>query len=75
MENSKFKIFISSDLEYEELVAEIQYNKQIFAIVNQEQGRDQLEIEIMEPAFGHSWKFNYSEFLKVIEMAQAALDG
>ncbi|MBA3604321.1 MAG: hypothetical protein H0W50_11955 [Parachlamydiaceae bacterium] len=43
---SKFKIIMSSDIDYDELCAEIYYENQFIAIINQEKGLENLEIEI-----------------------------
>lgn len=59
---SKFKILISSDSNYEELCAEIFFNGQFVGIVTQEQGLENLKIEIHPPQNQNFWIFEFSEF-------------
>lgn len=71
--NNKFKILMTSDIEYEDLCAEIYYEDQFVAIVNQEKGYDNLEIEIHPPKDKAYWTFNFGEFMYYLEDAKKAL--
>lgn len=46
---SKFKILISSDIDYDELCAEIFFEDQFVGILTQEKGFKNLKIEIYPP--------------------------
>ena len=59
---SKFKITICSDVDYEELIAEIYYDEIYVGLLNQDRGPDQLEIEL-EPQFTKPW-FNVKKMAK-----------
>ena len=60
---SKFKIIMSSDENYNELCAEIFFEDQFVAIVTQEKGFENLEVEIHHPKNKNYWVFKFSEFL------------
>ena len=70
---TNFRIVISSDLEYEELCAEIYYGEQFVAILLQENGVENMEIEIHPPSNNEVWMFRFSEFLAILEKAQSTL--
>lgn len=69
-----FHIIISSDIEYEDLCAEIYFQDEFFAIISQENGFDNLEIEIHPPACSKTyWTFRYSDFEVVLRQAKDTL--
>ncbi len=70
---SKFKIIMSSDIDYDELCAEIYYENQFVAIINQEKGLENLEIEIYPPQETKFWHFKYSEFEEILKQARKTL--
>ena len=49
MKNSNFRVNILGDLEYEDLVADIYFNDESVAMLSQEKGFENLEIEIYSP--------------------------
>lgn len=63
-----------SDLDYEEMVAIISYEQSSMAMITQENGLDNMEIEIF-PATkeGISWKLPLNDFIKYLELAKKAL--
>jgi len=69
----QFKIVISSDLDYEELCAEIYFDNQFVAIITQEKGFENLELEIYPPDKKKSWIFNFLEFEKILKKAKEIL--
>lgn len=71
--DSKFKIIMSSDIEYDELCAEIYFEDQFVGIVTQEQGFENLEIEIHPPKNTNFWSFKFSEFEAILKSAKKAL--
>jgi hypothetical protein len=74
MKNSKgFIIEISSDLDYEEMVANILYDEETVAIVSQENGLENLEIEIFKSFDSKSWHFLVEDFLKAILLSKKLL--
>ncbi len=70
---NKFKIIISSDVEYNDLCAEIYFDDQFVGILTQEQGFENLEIEIYPPKSNDHWTFQMSEFERVLQSAKQAL--
>ena len=73
MENSNFRVDILGDLEYEDLVADIYFNDEPVAMLSQEKGFDNLEIEIYPCKSRDKWQFKYSEFEKVLQSAKQGL--
>lgn len=73
--NSGFEIIRFSDLSYEEITVEIQYQGEQIAQINKDRGIDQLEIEIfteyIRPDF--SPKLKLSDFLVALNEAQKLL--
>jgi hypothetical protein len=70
---SKFKIIISSDTEYNELCAEIFFEDHFVGILTQEQGLENLEIEIYPPQNKKFWTFKFSEFEAILKSAKETL--
>jgi hypothetical protein len=68
-----FKLIISSDLDYEELCAEIYFDNQFVAILTQEKGFENLVIEIYPPKNQKIWLFKFSEFEKILKKAKEKL--
>jgi hypothetical protein len=71
--NSQFKIEYCSDLDYEEIVADISFQNHILAVINQEKGIESMEIEIFAPYDTKSWNFSLSEFIETLESAKKCL--
>lgn len=69
----KFKILISSDIEYDDLCAEIYYENQYVGMLTQEKGFENLEIEINPPKEQEKWVFKFSELMIVLEEAKETL--
>lgn len=71
---NKFRIRICSDLDYEEMVADICYEEHTIAMIKQERGIDKMEIEIFLPEDERkSWEFVLDDFMAAIESAKQAL--
>lgn len=71
---TKFRIRICSDLDYEEMVADISYENQTIAMISQENGIDKMEIEIFSQTNSKlAWKVNLDDFVKIIELAKKTL--
>ena len=64
---------MSSDIQYDDLCAEIYFEDQFFAIVTQEEGFENLEIEIYPPPNEKFWQFKFSQFEEVLKSAKDAL--
>jgi len=69
-----FKIRICSDLDYEEMVADISYENYMVAVVTQEKGIDNMEIKIFPPGNGlTSWDFPLDDLIKALQSAKNVL--
>ncbi len=73
MISKRFRIDISSDLEYEDLVADVYFDDQIVFVVTQEHGFENMEIEIYSPENQGKWLFKMSEFEDVVRHAKERL--
>lgn len=72
--NKKFTVEVCSDLDYEEMVADVSYENHTIATISQEKGIDQMEIEIFPPAEPiKSWKFSLNDFIEIIAFAKKSL--
>jgi len=72
--NDKFKIRLCSDLDYEEMVADICYDNNTVAIITQENGSNNMEIDIFPPEQGMlSWKFSLNDLINILQIAKKAL--
>lgn len=72
--NKKFAIEISSDLDYEEMIAHICYENHTVAIVTQEKGLENMEIEILTPKGEiETWVFPLNDFLNALQFAKKKL--
>ena len=70
---NEFKIVISSDLDYEDLCAEIYFDNQFVAILTQEKGFENLLIEIYPPENKKNWSFKFSDFETILKNAKEQL--
>lgn len=73
MINKKFRIDIIGDLEQEDLSADIYFEDQIIAVLTQEFGFENMEIEIYPPKNQGFWRFKFSEFEDAIRYAKQRL--
>ena len=68
---SKFQIQIISDIDFEKLIAEISYGGKFIALVNQENGAENLQVQ-----FSDNLKdtfYNFSELLTALKNAKRQL--
>ncbi len=68
-----FIVEISSDLNYENIVANILYEEETVAIISQEKGVGNFEIEIVPSFDAQPWKFSLDDFIKAILLAKKSL--
>jgi phage pi2 protein 07 len=73
MKEKGFDIIISSDLQYEELCAEIYFDGNFVGMITQEKGIENSVIEIYPPRVLPKWTFNYTEFVEFLQYAQNRL--
>jgi hypothetical protein len=72
--NKKFIVEICSDLDYEELVADVSYENHTIATITQENGIDNMEIKIFTPTKDIKfWQFLLDDFIHAITFAKKRL--
>jgi hypothetical protein len=71
--NENFKILIADDIDYEDLFAEVYYNKEFVALLSQEEGFENLRISIYPPKGAEYWDFRFDEFETAINHAKKRL--
>ena len=62
MISDRFQVNIFGDLEYDDLVADIYFDDQIVAMLTQEKGYENLEIEVYSPKDQDFWVFKFLFF-------------
>ena len=70
-----FSNLVASDVDLEELYAEIQYNNKAVAILTQEEGLERLKIQLLPNKDGGDWNFYLADFFEAIEKAKHRLCG
>ena len=73
MINADFRVNIFGDLEYEDLVADIYFKDEFVAMLSQENGFENLEIEIHLPKGKEKWTFKFADFDRVLQHAKQRL--
>jgi len=68
-----FRISVGDDQEHEDLTAEIYYQDRFVAMLTQEKGYTNIEIELYPPPEDEKWCFPLDDFLKAIEFAKKRL--
>lgn len=70
----KFRIRICSDLDYEEMVADVTYENHTIAMITQENGVENMKIEIFPPEEEiKSWTLPLNDFIEIIVFAKKRL--
>ena len=71
--NKKLTVEVCSDLDYEEMVADICYEDHTIAMITQENGINNMQIEIFTPEETNSWSFCLDDFIDIIVFAKKRL--
>lgn len=72
--NKKFTVEVCSDLDYEEMVADISYENHTIATITQDNGIENMKIEMFFPENTiRSWEFPLDDFIAVIKFAKKRL--
>lgn len=70
----KFRIRLCSDLDYEEMVADVCYMNDTLGIINQDKGVDAMEIRIYHPNdLNASWQLPLDELIETLQLAKKNL--
>ena len=73
MKEVNFEFTIGSDVDYEDLIADIGFDNQLVALLTQEAGFENLRIQIHPPVDGGCWNFRLDEFEEIIQKAKHRL--
>ena len=73
MNRKRLEIEISSDLDYEEMIVNIISDGENIATLSQEEGFENLKIEIFPPLESKSWVFFFDDFDKALQSAKKQL--
>ena len=73
MTEINFKMTVGSDVDFDDLIADITFENQLVALLTQEDGFQNLRIRIYPPKNKEFWDFRLNEFEKVIDRAKTRL--
>lgn len=74
MKETAFKFNIASDIDFfEDLIANIYFDTNLVAILTQENGFENLRIQIYPPENRETWDFRFDEFEEIIQKAKKRL--
>lgn len=68
-----FEIIVGSDEDYEDLIADVYYQREFVCLISQEDGYASPDIDIHPKANGQPWKFKLSDFEGAIAQAKKRL--
>jgi hypothetical protein len=72
--NKKFRVELSSDLEYEEMVVYVSWNQHPFAVLNYEKGIESMELELLPlPKGESSLAIPFEDCMEVFQFAKETL--
>ena len=71
--NQDFEMLRSSDVRYEYLTAEVQYKGEPIAQINQDKGKENLELEIFADLKDAILRVPLYDFLESLQLAKASL--
>jgi hypothetical protein len=73
MKDISLEFSISSDSNFEELIADIGFEDKLVAILSQEEGFEKLRIRLYPPKDGDFWDFSYDQFSTILQKARKRL--
>jgi phage pi2 protein 07 len=73
MKEINFEFTVGSDIDYEDLIADIGFDNKLVALLTQEKGFDNIRILIYPPTEGDHWDFRLNEFEEIIHKAKNRL--
>lgn len=73
MTEINFKFNVSSDLDFDDLIADIGFENNLVALLTQEDGFEDLRIRIFPPQEEKCWDFKLDEFENIIHRAKNRL--
>ena len=73
MKEVNFEYSIGSDLDYEDLIVDIGFDNQLVALLTQEDGFENLRIQLHSPKNASYWDFRLDELEAIIQKAKQRL--
>ena len=73
MSEINFEYSVSSDVDFEDLIADIGFDGKLVAILSQEEGFDNMRIQIYSPENAECWNFRLDELENIIKKAKTRL--
>ena len=73
MKEINFKFSVGSDVDYENLVADIGFDNKLVALLTQEEGFENLRIQICFSSESKYWDFRLDEFEEIVQQAKKRL--
>ncbi len=73
MTEINFEFSVASDVDFEDLIADIGFEDNLVALLSQEQGIENLRIRIYPPKDKEYWDFRLDEFQEIINRAKTRL--
>jgi hypothetical protein len=73
MKEVNFEYSIGSDVDYEDLVVDIGFDNQLVALLTQEDGFENLRIQLYPPNDASYWDFRLDELEAIIQKAKQRL--
>ena len=73
MNEINFEFTVGSDVDYEELIADVGYENNLVVLLTQEAGFQNLRIRIYPPKNAECWDFRFDEFEDIIHRAKKRL--
>lgn len=73
MKENNFEYSIASDIDFEDLIADIRFENNLVALLTQEEGFQNLRIRIYPPKNTELWDFRLDEFEEIIQRAKTRL--
>lgn len=73
MKEIEFEFSVGSDLDFEDLIADIGFDNKLVAILTQEEGFENLRIRLYPNPDNQYWDFKLKEFEEIIKKAKDRL--
>ncbi len=68
-----FEFSVASDVDYEDLIADIGFDNKLVVLLTQEEGFENMRIKIFPQIDGENWDFRLDEFEAVLKNAKKRL--
>ncbi|MBS0655626.1 MAG: hypothetical protein JSR46_07610 [Verrucomicrobia bacterium] len=73
MTEINFEFSVGSDVDFEDLVADIGFENNLVALLTQEEGFNNIRIRIYPPKDKEYWDFKLDDFIDVVKLAKNRL--